>query len=63
MFNRVLIILIMISVPEAQSTHDSDNESKSHHASQLHASGELISATEKHHDLLDIDLNISQPAL
>ena len=47
------------SVPEAQSTHDSDNESESHHGSQLHASSELLSTTKKHHDLQEITLNIS----
>ena len=52
------------SVPEAQSTHNSDNESEPHHGSQLHAGGELLSTTKKHHDdLQEITLNISQQAL
>ena len=48
------------TVPEAQSTHGSDNESQSHHGSQLHSSGELLSTTKKHHDLQEITLNISR---
>ena len=52
------------SVPEAQSTHNSDNESESHHGSQLHhASGELLSTSEMHHDPQEITVNISQLAL